>query len=96
MKTDDELTAGMDESVQKILTLPDVDIYYDPDSDTLSLWNGSPAGYGEMVARHLTAESNADGEVVGITLEHAAELLRPYLFPESKTSTTKGPNKRSR
>ena len=24
-----------------------------------------------------------DGEVVGMTREHAAELLRPYLFPES-------------
>ena len=35
-----------------------------------------------MVGRHLTADSNADGEIVGITLEHAAELLRPYLFPE--------------
>ena len=89
LKTDDELTAGMKESIHRILTLPDLDIYYDADSDTLSLWNGTPAGYGEMVAKHLTAESNADGEVVGITLEHAAELLRPYLFPESVDGKTK-------
>lgn len=95
LKTDDELTAGMDKSIQKILTLPDLDIYYDVDSDTLSLWNGSAAGYGEMVARHLTVESNADGDVVGITLEHAAKLLRPYLFPESGNQTTKGATKRS-
>ncbi len=95
LKTGDEITAGMEDSIQKILTLPGLDIYYDVDSDTLSLWNGSPAGYGEMVAKHLTAESNADGDVVGITLEHAAELLRPYLFPESQTQTTKGATKRS-
>ena len=95
LKTDDELTAGMDESIQRILTLPDLDIYYDPDSDTLSLWNGTPAGYGEMVAKHLTAESNADGEVVGITLEHAAELLRPYLFSESAPQNTGKSQKRT-
>ena len=45
------------------------------------------AGYGESVAQHLTAELNADsvaggGEVVGITLEHAAELLLPILCRE--------------
>ena len=83
MKTDDELEAEMDGSIKKTLTLRDLDIYYDPASDTLSLWNGSPAGYGEMVAKHLTAESNADGDIVGMTLEHAAELLKPLLFPES-------------
>ena len=82
MKTNKELEGEMDSSVKKTLTLRDLDIYYDPVSDTLSLWNGSPAGYGEMVAKHLTAESNADGEIVGMTLEHAAELLKPYLFPE--------------
>ena len=95
VKIDDELAADMDDSIRKILALPDLEIYYDADSDTLSLWNGSPAGYGEMVARHLTAESNTDGDVVGITLEHAAELLRPYLFPESGHQSTKGANKRA-
>ena len=90
MKTDDELAAEMEDSVRKTLTLPDLNIYYDVDSDTLSLWNGAPAGYGELVAKHLTAESNAGGEVVGITLEHAAELLRPYLFPEPERRSTKG------
>lgn len=85
----------MDASVKRILTLPDLDIYYDAESDTLSLWNGTPAGYGEMVAKHLTAESNADGDVVGITLEHAAELLRPYMFPEPGNQTTKGSSKRA-
>ena len=94
MKTNDELIADMDESIKKVLTLPNLDIYYDVDSDTLSLWNGSPAGYGEIVAKHLTAESNANGEVVGITLEHAAELLKPFLFPESGNLNTRIPNKK--
>ena len=89
MKTEEELGAEMDGSIKKTLALRDLDIYYDPVSDTLSLWNGSPAGYGEMVAKHLTAESNPDGEVVGITLEHAAQLLKPYLFPESADGMAK-------
>ena len=89
MKTNDELAAEMEEAIKGARHLRDLDIYYDPVSDTLSLWNGSPAGYGEMVAKNLTAESNADGEVVGITLENAAELLRPYLFPESREGKSK-------
>ena len=82
LKTSDELTEEMDDSIKSVLNMRELDIYYDPTSDTLSLWNGTPAGYGELVARHLTADSNAEGEVVGFTLEHAAELLRPYLFPD--------------
>ena len=57
--------------------------YYD-DTDTLVLWNGTPANEGRIVAEHLTSESNAEGEVTGIVLEHAAELLRPYLFPDGR------------
>ena len=57
--------------------------YYD-DTDTLVLWNGTPANEGRIVAEHLTSESNAEGEVTGIALEHAAELLRPYLFPDGR------------
>ncbi len=30
---------------------------------------------------------NKDDEVTGFVLEHAAELLRPYLFPESQVSS---------
>ena len=89
MKMDDKLAAEMEKSINRTLKLRDLDIYYDPVSDTLSLWNGSPAGYGEMVAKNLTAESNAEGEVVGITLENAAELLRPYLFPGSQDDASK-------
>ena len=66
-------------SEQKLL------IGYDRESDTLSLWNGTPANYGETVAEHLTAESNDEGMVTGITLENAAALLRPYLYPDSES-----------
>ena len=73
----------------KVKIEPDrkLQIYYHAESDTLSLWNGVPAGYGETVAEHLTAELNGPnaaegGEVVGITLEHAAELLLPILYKE--------------
>ena len=50
-------------------------IYYDRETDTLSIWNGIPASEAEDVAEHLVADFNEKGEVVGFTLEHAAELL---------------------
>ncbi len=67
---------------------PKLHISYDRESDILTLCNGLPAGYGETVAEYLTAELNGasvaeGGEVVGITLENAAELLLPYLAPEA-------------
>ena len=54
-------------------------IRYHKQTDTLVLWNGVPAGNGETVAQNLVAESNDAGEVTGIVLEHAAELLLPIL-----------------
>ena len=57
--------------------------YYD-DTDTLVLWNGTPAQEGQIIAEHLTSESDGNGDVTGIVLEHAAQLLRPYLFPSSE------------
>lgn len=69
---------------------PKLLIGYDPESDTLSLWNGMPANYGETVAENLTAESNSEGMVTGITLENAAELLLPYLFPDSTHKVKQG------
>ena len=60
-------------------------IYYDKDTDTLSIWNGIPASEAEDVAEHLVADFNDEGEVVGFTLEHAADLLRtPLLGGRSK------------
>ena len=62
--------------------------YYD-ETDTLSLWNGRPASEaGDLIATgaldadpdgtvtgDIIADYDADGKVVGFTIEHAAELL---------------------
>ena len=53
-----------------------LNVYYDSETDTLSLWNGQPASEGADVADNLTADFDAEGEVVGFTLEHAAEILK--------------------
>ena len=55
-------------------------VFYDPETDTLSLWNGSPACEAGEVGEGLTADYDADGEVVGITLDGAAKLLTPYIW----------------
>ena len=56
-----------------------LNIYYDAESDTLSLWNGVPASEGEDVADNLVADYASDGCVVGFTLEHAAKVLKADL-----------------
>ncbi len=56
-----------------------LNIYYDAETDTLSLWNGVPASEGEDVSEHLVADFNDDGDVVGFTLEHAGEVLKTDL-----------------
>ena len=68
-----------------------LDIRYFSDTDTLSLWNGVPASEaGDLIAvgeliydtnargdapADVIADYDADGKVVGFTIEHAAELL---------------------
>ena len=68
-----------------------LDIRYFHDTDTLSLWNGRPASEGgdlvatgalipgngadNAVTGDIIADYDADGKVVGFTIEHAAELL---------------------
>ena len=56
-----------------------LDIYYDSTTDTLSLWNGRPASEGADVAENLIVDFGRDGEVVGFTLDHAAESLGSFL-----------------
>ena len=56
-----------------------LDICYDSETDTLSLWNGRPASEGADVAENLIAEFDDEGEVVGFTIDHAAELLNSVL-----------------
>ena len=55
-------------------------VFYDPETDTLSLWNGRPACEGEEVGEGLTADFDEAGEVVGITLDGARKLLGPHLL----------------
>jgi uncharacterized protein YuzE len=63
---------------------PKLLINYHADTDTLALWNRPPANEGQIVAEHLTSESNAEGDVTGVALERAAELLRSYLFQDGR------------
>lgn len=69
----------------KLQPEPKLLIRYHQQTDTLVLWNGAPAGNGETIAQNLVAESNDAGEVTGIVLEHAAELLLPILSGEAVT-----------
>lgn len=62
-------------------------IHYDAETDTLSLWNGEPANEAADVAENLVADFDDTGDVVGFTLEHAMDLLRPVIA-NSQTETT--------
>ena len=56
-----------------------LDIFYDPESDTLDIGNGKPASEGYDVADRLSAHVDSEGDVVFFTLENAVEVLAPYL-----------------
>ena len=53
-----------------------LNVYYDGETDTLSLWNGRPAAAGADVAENLTVDLDEEGEAVGFTLEHASDTLK--------------------
>ena len=76
----------MQESTTQLLKLR---VFYDPETDTLSLWNGLPACEGGEVGEGLTADYDADGDVVGITLDGAAKLLKLYLLERTARKKTK-------
>ena len=61
-----------------------LDIYYDGETDILSFWNGRPGNEGANVAENLIVDFGRDGEVIGFTLDHAAELLGPFLSESAK------------
>ena len=77
-------------SIEPVLELQ---VRYYKDTDTLVMATGQPGPNGETVGRNLVAFTNAEGEVVGVTLEHAAKTLLPNLldslsnatFPEAAT-----------
>ena len=61
-------------------------IDYCKDTDTLSLWNEHPASHADDVAENLIADYDSEGDAVGFTLEHAAELLLPILTAERNST----------
>ncbi len=62
-------------------------VSYFKDTDTLSLWNEQPASHADDVAENLIADYNSEGDAVGFTLEHAAEILLPILAAAEETAT---------
>jgi uncharacterized protein YuzE len=72
--------------VEKIqpVALDKLDVFYDPETDTLDIGNGRPACYGEDVAENLTAHVTEDGDVSFFILSHASEVLFPYLYEAMK------------
>ncbi len=79
-----------------------LDIRYFHDTDTLSLWNSRPASEaGDLIATgtlvveddaagvatgDIIADYDKDGRVVGLTIEHAVELLLHPLVRKGGTS----------
>ena len=56
-----------------------LEIYYDEEMDTLSVWNGRPVFSSYEVQQNLLIELDSDRAPVGFTLDHALELLQAHL-----------------
>ncbi|MCY4583090.1 MAG: DUF2283 domain-containing protein [Chloroflexi bacterium] len=69
------------------------EVNYFKESDMLSLWTGKPAKEAEEIAAGVIVDFDAEGNVVGFTLEHAAEILRPMLEAHQKTPATAAPSR---
>ena len=68
-------------AMNKLTVAPNkLKVYYDPETDTLSLWNGRAACEGEEIGEGLTADYDDAGDVVGITLDGASKLFTPYIW----------------
>ena len=57
----------------------ELEIHYDDETDTLSVWNGQPVFSSYEVQQYLLIELDADRVPVGFTLEHALEMLQAHL-----------------
>ena len=57
----------------------ELEIQYFPQTDTLYIGTSQIANEGYDLATNVIAHSTEDGEVVGITLEHAVQVLAPHL-----------------
>ena len=60
----------------------DMNIFYAQETDTLELQTGEPPYVEKTVAPGLCVNFDMDGWAMGVTIERAAELLRPYLLAE--------------
>ena len=69
----------------------ELEIQYFPQTDTLYIGGAGTANDGYDIAENLIAHAKDDGEVVGITLEHAAEVLAPYLRDQISSAETSAP-----
>lgn len=58
-------------------------IRYFADTDTLFFHIAESTGFGETVAPGLCVNFDPEGWAMGVVIERAAELLRPYLLAES-------------
>ena len=81
-----ESASGRTDVSRRATTSTDLQIHYFPQTDTLDLGNGMPAAEGYDIAN-----VRDDGELVGITLEHAAEMLVPYLRDQVSIPETSAP-----
>ena len=59
-------------------------IRYFGDTDTLFFHIAESTGLGETVAPDLWVMYGQDGEVSSVTVDHAAKMLGPYLFPDDE------------
>ena len=69
----------------------ELEIQYFPQTDTLYIGGAGTANDGYDIAENLIAHAKDDGEVIGITLEHAAEALAPYLCDQILSAETAVP-----
>ena len=56
-------------------------VEYDPDTDVLTLWNGTLLSEGSPVARDLTVYVDEEELPAVVTLERASEYLRRHFPP---------------
>lgn len=69
----------------------ELEIQYFPQTDTLYIGTSETANDGYDIADNLIAHATDDGEVVGITLEHATEILAPHLRHQILNAETTAP-----
>ena len=60
---------------------------YSRDTDTLTIGNGDRVTGTEEVAKGFTSHRDESGQIVGLTLEQAGELLLPYLQMWNESAT---------